>query len=91
MNIQSVNFVHASQAMSGPHRSAAPAASSTSLLVEADQLDISAGAELASRALEAPAVRTDRVAQIRAAIEAGGYDSDEKLSMALDRLLDEIA
>ena len=91
MNIQGVNFVHAPQSVSGPHRAAAPAAPASSSLAEADQLDISASADLASRALDAPGIRADRVAQIRSAIESGAYETDEKLNMALDRLLDEIA
>ena len=93
MKIKSVNFVHASQAMSGPHRAAGSSATGgSSSLAELDQLDISPSAELASRALDSAGagIRADRVAQIRSAIEAGNYDSDEKLSVALDRLLDEI-
>jgi negative regulator of flagellin synthesis FlgM len=91
MSIQGVNFVHSSQAISGPHRTAAPAAPATGSLAEADQLDISPTADLASRALDTSVIRADRVAQIRSAIEAGSYESDEKLNVALDRLLDEIA
>ena len=89
MKIQGVNFVHAPQNISAPHRVAAPQA--TSSAGEVDQLDISPSADLVSRALEAPAIRADRVAQIRSAIEAGNYDTDEKLNVALDRMLDEIA
>lgn len=89
MKIQGVNFVHAPQNMNAPHRAAAPTA--TSSLAEVDQLDISPTADLASRALEAPGIRSDRVAQIRSAIEAGNYETDSKMSLALDRLLDEIA
>jgi anti-sigma28 factor (negative regulator of flagellin synthesis) len=91
MKIQGVNIVHTPQVINGPHRSAAPAASASSSLAEVDQLDISSTADRASRALDASAIRADRVAQIRSAIEAGHYDSDDKLSLALDRLMDEIA
>ncbi len=91
MKIQGVNFVHAPQSISGPHRVAAPAAPATSSLAQVDQLDISPTADLASRALDAPAIRADRVAQIRSEIESGNYDSADKLNLALDRLLDEIA
>jgi len=37
-----------------------------------------------------PEIRTDRVAQIREAIESGTYETEEKLNVAIDRLLDEI-
>ena len=89
MKIGSVNFVHAPQNVNGPHRAAAP--TGTSSLAEVDQLDISPSAEMASRALETSGIRADRVAQIRSAIEAGNYETDSKMSMALDRLMDEIA
>jgi negative regulator of flagellin synthesis FlgM len=91
MKIQGINIVHAPQSVSGPHRLAAPSASANQSLAEVDQLDISPTADLASRALDAPGIRADRVAQIRAAIESGDYETDDKLSMALDRLMDEIA
>ncbi len=89
MKIQGVNFLHATQNVSSPHRVTAP--TETNSMAEADQLDISPTGDLASRALETQSIRTDRVAQIRSAIESGSYDTDDKLSLALDRLLDEIA
>lgn len=35
-------------------------------------------------------VRTDKVASVRASIEAGNYEDDFKLNIALDRLLDDV-
>ena len=73
-----------------------PAASITN---PTDQVDISTEAELNSQIVELvnqleiqdlPEIRTDRVAQIREAIEAGTYETQEKLDIAIDRLLDEI-
>jgi negative regulator of flagellin synthesis FlgM len=90
MKIQGPGFVQAPQSMSMPHRTAASQTPAASSLAEADQLDISAAGDLASRSLETGNVRQDRVAQIRAAIEGGTYETNEKLSVALDRLLDEI-
>ena len=55
-----------------------------------DQLDISREADLVSRVREVPGIRADRVAEARAAIEAGAYDTEDKLDIALGRLLDEI-
>jgi anti-sigma28 factor (negative regulator of flagellin synthesis) len=37
-----------------------------------------------------PQVRAERLAEIRAAIEAGTYESEDKLAAAVDRLMDEI-
>lgn len=55
-----------------------------------DQLDISAEAELVGKVHEIPDVRTDRVAEIRSQIEAGAYETDAKLDVAIGRLLDEL-
>lgn len=58
---------------------------------EADQLDISHEADLISRVRELPDIRADRVAEIKAAIESGTYETQDKLDAAVDRLLDELA
>lgn len=55
-----------------------------------DQIDISPEAELVSRVGDLPDIRADKVAEIRAQIEAGIYETDEKMDVALGRLLDEI-
>ena len=55
-----------------------------------DRVDISAEADFVSQVHDLPDVRTERVADIRAQIDAGVYQTDEKLDVALGRLLDEI-
>lgn len=55
-----------------------------------DQVDISAEADLVSQVHDLPDIRADRVADIRAEIEAGTYETDAKLDIAVGRLLDEI-
>jgi len=57
----------------------------------ADQVDISPEARLISQIHDLPEVRADRVAELRAQIAAGVYETEEKISIALDRLLDELA
>ena len=42
------------------------------------------------KALKQNDVRADKVAEIKSAIEAGTYESDDKLNAAIDRLLDEM-
>lgn len=54
-------------------------------------MDISPQAELLSRIRDIPEIRVDRVMQLREAIQSGKYETPEKLDIALDRLLDEIA
>jgi negative regulator of flagellin synthesis FlgM len=90
MKIQGTTLVHGAHPITGSHRVAGTSASApVSSLSEVDQLDISPAGELASQSLDA-ARRDQRVSEIRAAIEAGTYETDEKLSIALDRLLDEL-
>ncbi|MFO7903773.1 MAG: flagellar biosynthesis anti-sigma factor FlgM [Pirellulaceae bacterium] len=54
-------------------------------------MDISREADMVSRAREVPDIRTERVAEIRDAIQAGTYETSEKLDVAVGRLLDEIS
>lgn len=79
---QSINAPHMNRvaANSGLHRSSAPS----------DELQLSDKAQLASRMADIPDIRADRVASIRASIADGTYETSGRMSMALDRLLDEI-
>jgi anti-sigma28 factor (negative regulator of flagellin synthesis) len=56
-----------------------------------DRLDISEAGQIAGRLAEIPEIRADRVAQLRESILNGTYETEERLSTAVDRLLDEIA
>ena len=91
MQIQGPSHLHGAQPINAPHRAmqSEPAAGSNSLS-EVDQLDISQEADLVSRANSLSDVRADRVAELRAQIASGAYETDAKLDVALDRLLDEI-
>ena len=92
MQIHGPTHVHGSQPISAPHRAAAPQTNASPQGVSgADQLDISREAELFSRLREVPDIRSERVAELKSAIESGAYETDEKLDVAVDRLLDEIA
>lgn len=55
-----------------------------------DRVEISSAARALSEADTTSDVRTDKVAQIRAAIERGDYETDEKLDVTIDRLLSEL-
>ena len=54
-----------------------------------DRLELSGHSHLLT-ALRSNEVRVDKVAVIKSQIEAGSYESSEKLDIAVDRLLDEI-
>ena len=55
-----------------------------------DQVDISQEAEMVSQMREAPDIRQELVTRIKSEIEAGTYETDAKLDIALGRLLDEL-
>lgn len=55
-----------------------------------DELHISDAARAAEMLADVPDVRHGRVAEIRAQIAAGTYETPEKLDVALERLLNEI-
>jgi anti-sigma28 factor (negative regulator of flagellin synthesis) len=54
-----------------------------------DKLELS-GASHLLKALKKNDIRADKVAQIKAQIEAGTYDDEKKLDAAVDRLLDDL-
>jgi negative regulator of flagellin synthesis FlgM len=92
MQIFGPTAVHGSQGISAPHStrglsSAAPARSSADV---SDELHISDSARIAGQLSEIPAIRQDRVDSIRTAIANGTYETDGKMSAALDRMLDEM-
>ena len=92
MQIQRPSYLHGAQSISAPHRSPnSNAAGSTGYTREADQLDISPQATLASQLRDIPAVRTEKVAALRAQIASGTYETEDKLNSALSNLLNEIA
>ncbi len=65
--------------------------SESASLTPVDQLDLSAEAQGISETSDtAGEIRVDRVADIRRQIAEGNYDTDEKLSAALDNFLDQI-
>ena len=91
MQIHGPAHIHGAQAINSPHRTLATEPNVASDYANpADELDISHEADLASRAREVPDIRADRVAEIRRQIESGEYETEERLNLALDRLLDEI-
>jgi hypothetical protein len=55
-----------------------------------DELEISAVGKLLDDASRTPGIREQRLADIKAAIEAGTYDTPEKLELALNRMVDQL-
>lgn len=91
MHINGPTAVHPAQSIRGPHHAPqAPAVDSRVQFDTVDELDISHEADFASQVKDIPDIRADRVAQIKAQIADGTYLTDDKLDLALERLLDEI-
>ena len=55
----------------------------------ADKLELSGMSHLL-KSLKSNDIRTDKVSAIRAQIEAGTYENDQKLDSAIDRLLEDL-
>lgn len=55
-----------------------------------DTVELSTHARLLERILQMPDVRTELVQSVRQAIAEGTYETDEKLTAAVERLLEEI-
>lgn len=90
MEIYGPSHVHGAHSIKAPHRLQPAQADTVVDNTPIDQVDISAEADLISQVNDLPDIRADRVADIRAQIDAGIYETDEKLDIALGRLLDEI-
>lgn len=90
MEIYGPGQIHGPQSIKAPHRLQPPQVDTSLDTTPLDQVDISAEADLVSRVHELPDIRADRVEDIRAEIDAGVYETDEKLDVAVNRLLDEI-
>jgi negative regulator of flagellin synthesis FlgM len=91
MHITGTSHIHSPHGINAPHApfrgQASPPASSASPV---DRVEISPAAEAAIQAAESGEVRQDLVNRIRAEIASGTYETQQKLDVAIDRLLDEI-
>jgi negative regulator of flagellin synthesis FlgM len=92
MEINGPGHIHSAQPISTPHIGRVDRADTHGGFVAGgDEVSISREADLVARTHELPEIRHDRVAEIRAQIAAGAYETDAKLDLAVERLLDEIA
>lgn len=94
MEINGLGRIDGPQQIRAPHRAEAiQPQNKTESVQSTDQVDISPEADavnMVNQIHDLPEIRTERVAEIRAQIEAGAYETDEKLDVALGRFLDEI-
>ena len=92
MQIYGASQVHGPQSITAPHTSRVGGAySAPHTSAPTDEVQISSVGQFLDRINDLPEIRAGRVEQLRQAIAQGSYDTDEKLDLALDRLLSEIA
>lgn len=56
----------------------------------ADVVDISTASIMAAKIDQASDVRTDLIQRVRQEIEAGTYETEERIDLTVDRLMDEL-
>jgi flagellar biosynthesis anti-sigma factor FlgM len=66
------------------------AADAPAQLPATDRLELSGGSHLLQSLKANNGIRADKVASIKAQIQAGSYENDAKLNGAVDKLLDEL-
>lgn len=88
MQIRPTSNVQTSSAVKLQTQNTTPTTNSANS-VPVDQLDISAEAQMMSAT--SGEIRADRVADIRAQIASGQYETTEKLNVAVSRMFDEFA
>jgi negative regulator of flagellin synthesis FlgM len=91
MHIYGPSQLHGAQSIGAPHgaRASQPAVRSESAGIR-DEVNFSDAAQLVQQARDLPDIRQARVDAVRQQIAAGTYETNEKLDVALERLLDEI-
>jgi negative regulator of flagellin synthesis FlgM len=91
MHIYGPAHLHGAQPIGAPHSSRMnnqqPAAEASPIQ---DELQLSDAGQLVDKVRDLPDIRQGRVDQIKAQIADGTYETEEKLDIALGRLLDEL-
>ena len=90
MQIYGAAQVHGPQSIGAPHLNRVGPTYTPASAAPADEVQISSMGQILSRVSDLPEIRAGRVAELRAAILEGRYETEDKLSLALDSLLDEI-
>ena len=91
MQVYGPAHLHGPQAVGSPHVSrTTPAAQGPESPTIRDELSLSDTARLIEQVHQAPDIRQDRVAAIRAQLASGTYETPDKVNVAVSRLLDEI-
>lgn len=91
MQIYGAGPLHGPHAVNPAHLQRTQAAQgAASAGMPQDQLEISSVGRMLEQIHDLPEIRHEKVAALRKAIAAGTYDTPDRMSLALDRLLGEI-
>ncbi len=91
MEIRGTSSIQAAQAVRAPSNvGSVDKSQAVSHPNVVDQLDISAEAQAASQLGDGSDIRSVRVAEIKAQIADGTYETQQNLEVAVDRMLDEL-
>ncbi|MGH7194722.1 MAG: flagellar biosynthesis anti-sigma factor FlgM [Candidatus Saccharimonadales bacterium] len=91
MQIYGPTQLHGAQPINSPHLRNQPVESAGAGPASQDVVQISDAGRLTDLANGLPAVRQDRVDAIRAQLSKGTYETADKLNVAVNRMLDELA
>lgn len=91
MQIYGPAQLHGPQAINSPHLRGPSVEPTGAAASPQDVVQISDAGRLMDMANGLPAVRQDKVDALRAQIANGTYETADKLNVALDRMLDELA
>ena len=91
MHIYGPSQIHGPQSIGAPHGvRAAQSMNRPQAAQIADEVDISEAARLVEQVQQLPEMREDRIEAVRLQIAEGTYETGDRLSIAVERLLDEI-
>ncbi|MFN0051808.1 MAG: flagellar biosynthesis anti-sigma factor FlgM [Planctomycetales bacterium] len=90
MEVRGLNSVGATAPVSRPAAATASEAPAVGNATPRDEVQISSVGRMLDDASRVAGVREQRLADIKSAIEAGTYETPEKLMVALDRMLNQI-
>ncbi len=92
MQVYGPSALHAASGINAPHNNRISSTPTNARGIDtADTLEISSEGMFVEQTKNLPEMRMDRVASLRAQIANGTYETPDKLDMALENMLDELA
>ena len=91
MEVRGLSSASPMSPLSRPEATSAPEKSTgVTPTTPRDEVEISEVGKMLDDASRTPGIREQRLAQIKAAIEAGTYETPEKLELALNRMVEQL-